>query len=111
MMVFWNVKASQGRVRFIVNDTQTVNNTFESNVYILEPSYLEIHIKEFHEGAWEDQSLEGLAKKKYIEDEEFDDTWNLIKGRLYYIRVYVFDEKRNQFYITKNAKIAFELNN
>jgi hypothetical protein len=46
-----------------------------------------------------------MFEKKNPEEDKFENVWNLIKDKRYYIRVHLYDEKRNSIYITKNVKI------
>ena len=35
----------------------------------------------------------------------YDNNWNLIKNKVYYVRAVIYDEFKNRFLITKDVKI------
>lgn len=103
--------STPGKIPFTVTDIQTVDNNLHGTVYVVPPAIIDIYIKEFTEDSWENRNIENMFNKRSFEEEKFENVWNLIKDRKYYIRVYLYDENRNSIFITNNAKIKFSISN
>ncbi len=84
---------------------ETVNNTVESLVNIIHPYSIDLQIREETVNSWEDRRIEKLFQKRNPDEDKFENVWNLIKDKTYYIRVFLYDEKRNSIYLTNNVKI------
>jgi hypothetical protein len=66
---------------------------------------MDLQIREATLNSWEDRRIEKLFAKKNYDEDKFENVWNLIRDKVYYIRVSLHDEKRNPIYITENVKI------
>jgi len=76
-------------------DTRGVDNQVETQVIIVEPFSVDIHIREVSDlGAnlWE--TLRSSIMKE--SEDKFENNWNLIAGRNYHLRAYVNDVSGNK---------------
>lgn len=81
-----------------------INNTVDNTVHIVAPYSIDIQIREFTNSSWESVQNHNFFEKGKA-DTPFDNVWNLIQDREYYIRVFLYDDKMNQILITPNVLI------
>ncbi len=95
-----------GAVTIKVRDLQTVDNTVEGRINIVTPYSIDIQIMEFSASAWESDRIEDVFERQNAakQDTKFENVWNLIKDKEYYVRLSLYDETMKQIRITPNAK-------
>jgi len=81
-----------------------INNTVENTIHIVAPYSIDIQIREFTSSSWESLQTQNIFEKGKA-DIAFDNVWNLIQDREYYIRAFLYDDKMNQIHITPNVQI------
>jgi len=81
-----------------------INNTVENTIHIVAPSRIDIQIREFTNDSWENAQSHNIFEKGKA-DTSFDNVWNLIQDREYYIRAFLYDDRMNQILITPNVLI------
>ena len=85
---------------------ESVENVVENTVHIVKPDRIDIQIKEFTQGCWEDGQIHNLFERSNNKQEdEFENTLTLIKDKEYYIRVVMYDSDMNQIHIGPNVAI------
>ena len=62
------------------------------------------------ENSWEIRDFIGFNNKTREENERFENNWNLIIDKKYYIRVSLYDEKDNKLYLPINTRIKVSHN-
>lgn len=95
-----------GPVTIKVRDLQTVDNTVEGLINIVTPYSIDIQIMEYSEAAWETDRIQDVFERQNAkaQDTKFENVWNLIKDKEYYVRLSLYDETMKQIRITPNAK-------
>jgi len=67
---------------------------------------------EYNENAWETDRIQDVFERNAKSQEtKFENVWNLIKDKEYYVRLSLYDETMKQIRITPNAKfnVFFEI--
>lgn len=84
---------------------ETVDNTVEGLINIVTPYSIDIQIMEYNENAWETDRIQDVFERNAKSQEtKFENVWNLIKDKEYYVRLSLYDETMKQIRITPNAK-------
>lgn len=99
-----NTKCQIGQTDLQVSDIQTINNTQRTVVHVIEPSKIALQIRECAENCWDPEEPSFASHEK-----PFDDSWNLVVGRQYYIKLLLLDHQSNKLIIPPNLNVQFQL--
>lgn len=76
------------------------------HIYVIDPFYMDLEITEYENNdyCWESTTM-SLNYYKPKKSCSFENNWNLIKNRLYYLRISIYDQHKQHVFLTNDVKI------
>lgn len=90
--------------KVIVKPSKDVDYAVTSTLTVVYPHSLEIYSREFTEDSWES------SRRGYYSPDVFEKSTHFVRNRVYYLRVALFDAKKNEIKLTPNAIIDVVIN-